>query len=354
MSRAKEVPLVTEETPWRPQAEINEVKARFTAALRKKLRFSCQYPSPSPCSDKVIDSHSVQRSPILRRIADSTGHVIMMRGEFVPDDPPFDERAHLGARRVGLNLATTFRGLCSTHDSSTFTSIELSDPDPTRPEHAFLLAYRAVLMETHGKAVMAARFKAIAEAVSVDSAAHPLAGEVSSLMTAGSEKGKDWVSDLKVAFDKDLLAQNFATPYSHWSATLTVEAPFALASCFTPTWDFWGKKVNQFTLAGPPPNWISLTILPFAGKTVVSLTTPANRPFEITKMCAAIEQASGARLELLLSELALANVENIAFAPAFWSALTATRQQAITDYFVNTINGGKSEFPASEGNLFRS
>ncbi len=51
--------------------------------------------------------------------------------------------------RVGINKATTFTSLCSSHDNEIFRPIDVTSPDYTQERHLFLLAYRAVLREYH-------------------------------------------------------------------------------------------------------------------------------------------------------------------------------------------------------------
>jgi hypothetical protein len=60
-------------------------------------------------------------------------------------------------RDIGRNLATTFEGFCSTHDTRLFLPIDTKPFDVTDQQQLFLYAYRAVARELHSSMEAAIR-----------------------------------------------------------------------------------------------------------------------------------------------------------------------------------------------------
>lgn len=337
---------------WRPKEERNRAKGRTFKALSARPTFTCLYPQPGGCPAPVIDSHSVQKSPILRPLADASNHVYMFQSDLVLDDPPMRSPPTPKARRVGVKEATIFNGLCAAHDSSLFAPIEVAPFDPTDGQHQFLAAYRSVLMELHRKRVSQAQMSAVAQAVLGDLGAHPLARDFAAFTSLAYAQGDRWITSLKSRMDQAVTASDYSRGFVHWGTSLSTPTRFALTSCFTPSFDFGGRRVQRFR-PDREPAWISLSVFPRDGRTAVSLTIPADSPRPVTEICSALRAASPDEFQLKLSDLALANVENIAIAPDWWNALTPARHEAITEYFAATINGGQAAFPGAAANLFQ-
>ncbi|WP_375204573.1 hypothetical protein [Hyphococcus sp.] len=66
---------------------------------------------------------------------------------------------HGGFELIGRNEATTFRGLCSKHDTALFERIDKGPLDPADPEVSFLLGWRAVTQELHENISAASRLQ---------------------------------------------------------------------------------------------------------------------------------------------------------------------------------------------------
>ena len=95
------------------------------------------------CTRRSIRAHSIQNGAILE-LLQHDGHVVMPRLKLDPNSGP-----SVRFESVGRNKATTFTGLCADHDASIFAPIETTSIDVENDWHLFLLAYRAVLKETH-------------------------------------------------------------------------------------------------------------------------------------------------------------------------------------------------------------
>src|SRR5580658_6448922 len=122
--------------------------AKIANSLGKKMLFSslsaginrCLEPSES-CTNPAIRAHSVQNAAVMD-LLHRAGHV-----KALTHDRHNAESFALIWRDVGRNLATTFEGFCSTHDSSLFAPIDTSPLDLSDREQLFLYAYRAVARE---------------------------------------------------------------------------------------------------------------------------------------------------------------------------------------------------------------
>lgn len=117
----------------------------FTKALfdLRAVQFGRCFAPPLLCPNPPIRAHSIQNARILELLA-RDGHVIVPTLRLQLPQPPI-----IGLAPVGRNKASTFLGLCSTHDQKLFAPIEKRPIDIRNPEHLFLLAYRAAYFEVH-------------------------------------------------------------------------------------------------------------------------------------------------------------------------------------------------------------
>jgi hypothetical protein len=126
------------ETPLPPEA--------IAARVRRGSAYQiCLHPdaSASACG-QVVSAHTLQRSRVLREIADAGNHVLT----FYPFQP--NQRGGLTVHRRGWRNASTFEAFCDKHDSETFAPLE-AVPFTGTKEQAFLIAYRAICWELYQK-----------------------------------------------------------------------------------------------------------------------------------------------------------------------------------------------------------
>ena len=100
---------------------------------------TCLAGAPDSCTEPAIRAHSIQNSKDLMGLIATDGHVAMVRTK------PMTQFVELAT--IGRKQASTFTGLCATHDSEIFRPIDTAGLDVSNPEHLFLLAYRALLRE---------------------------------------------------------------------------------------------------------------------------------------------------------------------------------------------------------------
>jgi hypothetical protein len=121
-------------------AVATQIRAR---AVRAEER--CWHPQagPSTCAMKkgrpdIINAHSLQNAKVISLIGDD-GNVVWMN----------KATGELDGSITGRSKASTFRGMCKTHDA-VFNPIEVEDYTGTDEQH-FLFAYRANLYSMHVK-----------------------------------------------------------------------------------------------------------------------------------------------------------------------------------------------------------
>lgn len=105
----------------------------------------CFHPSQK-CRRKAIKAHSVQNSKTLTLLAGENQNVYIIERAFDLDlqpPPQFKPKSR--------HLATTFTGLCNSHDSEIFKPIDTQDFNRNNVEHLFLIAYRSVMKELHSE-----------------------------------------------------------------------------------------------------------------------------------------------------------------------------------------------------------
>lgn len=118
--------------------------------LQKMQNLHCLEPEET-CVQSSIRAHSIQNRQVLE-LLQQEGHVVMPRLQLDVNSGP-----KVRFESIGRNKATTFTGLCTQHDAKIFAPIEKNPIDVEDDSHLFLLAYRAVLKETHASMEAALR-----------------------------------------------------------------------------------------------------------------------------------------------------------------------------------------------------
>lgn len=114
-----------------------------------KYHFSCLCPN---CSQKAINSHSIQRNGWLSSIAEN-GHVVGVKRRLAGhlyntlENSSFNQIID----KIGLAEASTFKGYCNNHDTELFKCIEKQPLDRNNIHQVFAFHLRAVSFERIAK-----------------------------------------------------------------------------------------------------------------------------------------------------------------------------------------------------------
>jgi hypothetical protein len=289
---------------------------------RQRARYECCLWPGGKCTNRAIRAHSIQNAATLDALC-VDGHVIM------PDlrTTTIDEPPSTTFKSVGRNEASTFTGLCALHDQELFRPIEVGSFRLTRPEHKFLLAYRAVLKEAH-----AVRKSAILLQSSYLEGAK--LGQWSrdepspSGMLAAEWMAKAWfVNEVQTEFDRTYLNKQWKR-VEHRTLTLNVGPSVAVNSMFSTGLE------SRF---GSAAAFVCLNVLPIETKTVAIFSflredkTPAEHAF------GHIWKSTGRQRQYLMSKLILQKCSNFAISPKLFNTFSAEQVESCRAFFEQNI-----------------
>lgn len=119
-------------------------KAGFQRCLEPTMR----------CEQPAVRAHSIQNARVLDLLAND-GHVIGFKRRMDVKTGP-----QIQFDLIGRSEASTFTGLCASHDQEIFRPIDTREVKRDDVEILFLLAYRAVVRELHATMEGAAKVQA--------------------------------------------------------------------------------------------------------------------------------------------------------------------------------------------------
>ena len=280
----------------------------------------CYEPS-GECTEPAIRAHSIPSGTVLEMLCSRDGHVVMPQVRLrIP--PP----AEICFQRVGRNNASTFTGLCRTHDNNIFRPIDDSFPDHENAEHLFLLAYRAVLREYHVVLQNAIRFQSTYQK-SVESSLSP-EHEPSNLgMIAISHRLNAYEMHVyKTLFDRAYLGQD-SSALEHRVIQFANQAPtFAVSSLF-----------SLDDVDAPDTPRVALTVYPReSGVVAVISATQTDSPF-VFHLFRRLFDTSLDHQKYLLSKIVLHCCDNIVISPDFYDHLPDDTKEAMISFYTKTI-----------------
>jgi SEC-C motif len=266
--------------------------------------------------DKIVSSHTIQRSRVLDRIVDSGNHVCTFfsgNGELFSGSP--------GPFRAGWKEASTFTGFCSKHDNAAFRALETADFDGSL-EQCFLVGYRALCHEIHQKSQM---LKSQSTLMSLIDRGLPEDAQLN-MQHAGLAQGAGWrkgledFGRLKATMDQQLLARD----YSGWHrAVITFKGPLSVAStgAVSPNRDLDGKPLQ--VLHDPDALVEELLfgiVATHGGGAAVFLCRENEKIPQAFVQCILSQERDW--LASLIAQFAFAYIENTFFSKAWWDSLS--------------------------------
>lgn len=277
--------------------------------------------APGDCPQRAIAAHSIQKSRFIRPLAED-GHVMSVKLNATPRDG-----LTIDFRSTGVNQATTFTGLCSTHDDTIFSPIEKSDIDFSSPEHLFLLAYRCTLSEAHEQMESASR---------VQGACISRVGRGLDSPDAPSYAGAQAVSRIAVAYeayqykcrlDSALETRRFGCLRHQVVRVRTTSATVA------------GNSVYSVDDVAVGMDWmrIHLNVLPVSeDETVVVFSYLTEASKKALRHLRPVLSTKDFDARARLSQFIADGCGNLVFRPSFISGWTHARKEAFLTYFHQT------------------
>ncbi len=288
------------------------------------------------CTGKPIKAHAIQNSRALDALAEG-GHVVMVKPELK------GEEFGIVFKPVGRGIATTFTGLCSDHDADLFRPIDTNEIDPTKAEHRFLVAYRAVFKGLHS---------ALAAPQSVQLVLQK-GVEFGHLSKDGPEAvmaAERFVAGMKMA----LFAQWFHRFYlaSDWGqlrhVTLSIPMPSqAVAASGVVIPAEAQSMLNQEV-------WplLIFSIFPLSASLYVQFSWLPEADGVMRSATNGIVAASGEHQLYLLSKFILKYTETFALKPSVHASFTKQQVDAIKNYFLANAAGVRAEWDDPKLYLF--
>jgi hypothetical protein len=303
--------------PW---TELKE----FSFSTSGSRRGRCLYPVEPACTNKSCKAHSIQNRTVLDSLA-VDGHVIMVRSKRLDSG----EHVHAEFDRVGRKVATTFTGLCASHDATLFAPIDNSPLDFEDREQMFLLAYRSVLREAHAIATTAGVLEKVLEKRAQlklpDLEQATVAGDTPIGILRGNVGP---VQKEKSAFDQAYLDGRFEEVEHEIAWTPLAPPSLAVNS-------FFSLGCNSRTEREMP---VALNVFPHNGRhaVVVSFRTPSKSLAQ--GLVFALKQTTGEERFRAVSRLVLKDSENFVLKPSLYESFGEIQRQLMRDYFVRTVN----------------
>jgi hypothetical protein len=289
------------------------------------------------CTKRAIRAHSIQNGAILDMIQ-SDGHVIMPKLKFELNFEP-----KMIFESVGRNKATTFTGLCAEHDASIFAPIETAPINIENDLHLFLLAYRAVLKETHAN-IEGAIKNQLGYQEKVNLGLIP--GDIP------TTDGKRALGFLINSLDTYLYKREFDQMYSsrdfkgiqHQTIFLNHNAPTIAANSLFTSADNIQNPVET--------ERIIFNIFPMKeGSQVIFSYLDRHEPF-VYEHLREVLNANGYYRLYLMSKFILRNCENFVIAPKYFETISTESRDAMLDYFQRTYYKDLMDFEDKRIYLF--
>lgn len=299
----------------------NELKS-FFYKINKFKYLKCLEPSMQ-CDEKPIRAHSVQNSKVLDLLADQ-GHVIMPKQKARGNKPPI-----IKWEKVGRNLATTFSGLCETHDCSLFAEIDQKPLDTSNKKQLFLHAYRAISKELHSVLESAGKLQsAYLKKIDLGLAPKDTPSKSGIIATEWLLKCYETWSFRNNFYDEPLKKNNFQT-LTHEIIKFENQKP-VLATC------------SLFSLdhipIGDDVARIALNIFPVSKKkTIVIISYPKEYGGKIQPDLQLILEGNEGLKKYEISRMILNNCENFVIGPKHFSTWSVEKKKKIIGYLSETI-----------------
>ena len=284
-------------------------------------RRACLHPAASPeTCGQIIEAHTLQRAQIIRQLADSSGHVL----GFYP--PELASPGRMRLREIGINRASTFRGLCNKHDGL-FEPVE-AKPFEASAEQCALLGYRAVLFELYtktGSKSAHAFLRNTADQGHEEHLQHAIQEEIA-VRQLGISAGLSDLRAMRAIYDHAVVASDWSALAS---AALFFKGPAAIAAAgaIQPDFDIHGRRLQDLGSSGLVQG-LALGVAATAEGAAIVFSWPLAFRKSLEFVESILSLAPETRSTVLV-EWMFKHFENIYFAPSWWNDLTEDQRSRL-------------------------
>jgi hypothetical protein len=288
------------------------------------------------CGKKAIKAHSVQNSQVLELLC-YQGHLIQLAlTHNKKSEPTFQ------FEKVGRNNATTFKGLCSRHDTEIFKPIECNTIDYDIDEHLFLISYRSILWEYHAKISAAQKYSFIANKIKNNHTENlPNFSELEAQHLAFViEAWRENNHKLKYDFIYEYKAYEY------------IKSKFFLISTTQPTIaasaviNTGRNEQNDFSRA-------TLNVLPLNNNKTLALISWLNDDnLNVVKYFDKIFNYNNSNIDVVISKILIQQTENVVISPNFFDTWSEQKKSKIIACFSKNLGENKIDIEDTDINLF--
>ena len=288
------------------------------------------------CGKKAIKAHSVQNSRVLELLC-YQGHLIQLTLIHNKKSEPIFQ-----FEKVGRNNATTFKGLCSKHDTEIFKPIECNPINYDTDEHLFLISYRSVLWEYHAKISAAQKYSFIANKIK---------NNHTEIFQNSSEFEVEHSAFVIEAWReyKHKLKYDFIYEYKAYEC---IKSKFFVISTTQPTIaasaviNTGRNEQNDFSRA-------TLNVLPLNNnKTLVLISWLYDDDSNVVKYFDNIFNYNNSNIDVVISKMLIQNSENVVISPNFFNTWSEQKKSKIIAWFSKNLGENKIDIEDSDINLF--
>jgi len=291
----------------------------------------CLHPEASnKTCNKIISAHTIQRSRILKKIANSNNHVL----SFYPPEP--DKDARLKVHNIGWKKASTFQAFCGYHDEMTFVPLEKKEFIGSK-EQIFLIAYRALCWELYQKERASLAFPNIKSNVD-QGLTKNLQIKMQEMINAQILGNKKGIRDLQVAkmkMDEVLITRKYDL-YRYFEIILKGNSIVAATGAISPTFSLAGSKLQTLH----DPNSV-IQLLAFGidvrSDNLISIVFLWDKEHLASqKYVNDLNALNDKELAEFLLQFFFAFCENTYFSKSWWDTLSNEKKNKIIELMLNT------------------
>ena len=275
------------------------------------------------CNNKAIKAHSVQNKRVLELLASKNNHVINIEIKFNKDTTP-----EFIFKPISRHKATTFTGLCQTHDTKLFKAIDQGSIEIKNIEQYFLFAYRAVLKELHSNLSTAYQYQSTYIEIEnpTENQKEPQAAGIAAIThLVNSMETYEYKSRYDLIHEK----QQFKN-LKHYSFILENQIPtIAVSSLYS---------VDNMTNSEGETLRIVINILPTSkNKTIVIFSWLPHESKSAKIHLNNIIESAGELRKYEISKLILRYCENFVISPSYFEAWSDEKKEKVIEYFERNL-----------------
>lgn len=292
-------------------------------SLRKTFdKRYCLHPNAGAECNKIIRSHTVQRSGGLTKLA-RRGHVYALD----PGDAEMSKTGMLSPRLVGVGVASTYAGFCNFHDTKTFAPVE-KHPLEATPHHAFLLGYRALCRELFMKRNRVEHLRTVRDFDRGGSTEKQLWWQnFLSIIERGERSSLNHLERYKLQYDQCLDSDDYSN-VSYYMVRFGAKPEFMCSGCIFPDYDFKGRRLQTLTNLDEVPHLVTFSVIAteVGGAAVFGWVGESQAGSTLVHSLHSLPEDEACHA---ISRFAFEYVENIFMSPDWWEGLSDVERRKL-------------------------